>query len=56
MHQIFQNPDGPTEFDLGKSIVDGIVAANVRILVLSSMRPAAEATGGKMNIKTMDST
>ncbi|KAF7626766.1 putative hscarg dehydrogenase [Aspergillus flavus] len=51
---IFQNPDGPTEFDLGKSIVDGIVAANVRILVLSSMRPAAEATGGKMNIKTMD--
>ncbi|KAB8255097.1 putative hscarg dehydrogenase [Aspergillus pseudonomiae] len=51
---IFQNPDGPTEFDLGKSIVDGIVAANVRILVLSSMRPAGEATGGKMHIKTMD--
>ncbi|KAJ5112163.1 hscarg dehydrogenase [Penicillium argentinense] len=51
---IFSQPDGPTEFDLGKIVVDGMVAGGVKNLVLSSMRPAGEATGGKMKIKTMD--
>ncbi|KAJ5904766.1 hscarg dehydrogenase [Penicillium subrubescens] len=51
---IFSNPNVPTEFDLGKTIVDGMVAAGVKSLVISSMRPAGEATAGKMKIKTMD--
>ncbi|KAJ5109959.1 hscarg dehydrogenase [Penicillium argentinense] len=51
---IFSQPDGPTEFDLGKIVVDGIIAGGVKNLVLSSMRPAGEATGGRMKIKTMD--
>ncbi|KAL3478459.1 putative hscarg dehydrogenase [Aspergillus californicus] len=51
---IFRSPEGPTEFDLGKSMIDGIRAANVKNLVLSSLRPAAEGTGGKLAIKTMD--
>ncbi|KAL4928869.1 NmrA/HSCARG family protein [Aspergillus undulatus] len=51
---IFLNPEGPTEFDLGKSIIDGIRGAGVKNLVLSSMRAAGEATEGKLFIKTMD--
>ena len=53
--KVFQQNNAPTEFDLGRTIIDGIVAAGVKNLVLSSMKPAAEATAGKMNIKTMDS-
>ncbi|PLB43605.1 putative hscarg dehydrogenase [Aspergillus steynii IBT 23096] len=51
---IFLNPEGPTEFELGKSIIDGICSARVKNVILSTMKPAGEATGGKLAIRTMD--
>ncbi|KAL4957881.1 putative hscarg dehydrogenase [Aspergillus filifer] len=51
---IFWDPNGPTEFDLGKSIIDGIRNAGVKHVVLSSLQSAAKATGGRLAIATMD--
>ncbi|RJE23177.1 hypothetical protein PHISCL_04484 [Aspergillus sclerotialis] len=52
--EAWRNPDGPTEFDLGKSIVDAAVGASVKHLVFSSGPPCTEMTDGKVRMKAMD--
>lgn len=52
---VWKNPDHPTEFDLGKSIIDVAVEAGVNHLVFSSGPPCTEMTGGKVKMKAMDS-
>lgn len=54
--KIWRTPGGPTEFDLGKVIVDAAADAGVKHLVLSSGPPCAEMTGGKVRMKAMDSS
>ncbi|KNG88354.1 NmrA-like family protein [Aspergillus nomiae NRRL 13137] len=49
-----QKGDGPTEFDLGKNIIDSLVAANVQHLVYSSFASSVEQTKGKLFIKPME--
>ncbi|KAK5990628.1 NmrA-like family domain-containing oxidoreductase lnaB [Cladobotryum mycophilum] len=51
---IWRKPDGPTEFDLGKAIVDAAAGAGVKHLVFSSGPPCIEMTGGKVNMKAME--
>ncbi|KAI4160601.1 MAG: hypothetical protein LQ342_005622 [Letrouitia transgressa] len=46
---------GPTEFDLGKNIVDSAAMAGVKHFVFSSGPPSTEMTGGKVGMKAMDS-
>ena len=53
--KIFTNPDGPTEFDLGKTIVDAAAGAGVKHFVFSSGPPCTEMTKGKVRMKAMDS-
>jgi len=53
--EMWRDPDGPTEFDLGKSIVDAAAEAGVRHLVYSSGPPCSAMTGGKVAMKAMDS-
>lgn len=48
------NPDGPNEFDLGKSIIDAAAAAAVQHLVFSSGPNCTELTNGKVNMKAMN--
>lgn len=48
------NPDGPNEFDLGKSIIDAAAAAGVQHLVFSSGPNCTELTNGKVNMKAMN--
>ncbi|KAF3893335.1 putative NmrA family transcriptional regulator [Trichophyton interdigitale] len=52
--KIWSNPDGPTEFDLGKSIVDAAAQAGVKHFVFSSGPPCTEMTEGKVRMKAMD--
>ncbi|KAM4055763.1 nmrA-like family protein [Hirsutella rhossiliensis] len=52
--KIFKAPGGPTEFDLGKAIVDAAVQAGVKHLVFSSGPPCAEMTGGKVKMNAME--
>ncbi|KAI9373562.1 hypothetical protein BJX61DRAFT_552160 [Aspergillus egyptiacus] len=47
-------PDGPTEFDLGKAIVDSAIEAGVQDFVYSGGPPCTEMTGGKVSMKAMD--
>lgn len=54
--KVFTNPDGPTEFDLGKTIVDAAADAGVKHFVFSSGPPCTEMTEGKVRMKAMDST
>ncbi|EYE97682.1 NmrA/HSCARG family protein [Aspergillus ruber CBS 135680] len=49
------NPDGPNEFDLGKSIIDAAAAAGVQHLAFSSGPNCTELTNGKVNMKAMNS-
>lgn len=49
-------PGGPTEFDLGKIVIDAAAQAGVKHLVFSSGPPCTEMTGGKVRMKAMDST
>lgn len=53
--KIFRNQDGPTEFQLGKIIVDAAAQAGVKHLVFSSGPPCVEMTGGKVNLQAMES-
>ncbi|KAE8350015.1 hypothetical protein BDV28DRAFT_49572 [Aspergillus coremiiformis] len=46
--------DGPTEFDMGKVIVDAAAQAGVKHLVFSSGPPCTEMTEGKVRMKAMD--
>ncbi|PGH17487.1 hypothetical protein AJ79_01087 [Helicocarpus griseus UAMH5409] len=52
--KIFTDPNGPTEFDLGKIIVDSAIEAGVQQIVFSSGPPCTEMTGGKVRMKAMD--
>lgn len=51
---MFLDKQGPTEFDLGKTIVDALIAADVKNLVYSSFVSTREYTGGAIPMKTMD--
>ncbi|CAG8080257.1 unnamed protein product [Penicillium olsonii] len=53
--EVFQNADGPTEFDMGKNIVDAAVKAGVQCFVFSSGPPCTEMTKGEVQMKAMDS-
>lgn len=53
--KIWSSPDGPTEFDLGKTIVDAAAQAGVQHFVFSSGPPCSEMTEGKVRMKAMDS-
>ncbi|KAJ5746497.1 hypothetical protein N7520_011679 [Penicillium odoratum] len=52
--KVFTNPNGPTEFDLGKTIVDAAADAGVKHFVFSSGPPCTEMTEGKVRMKAMD--
>ncbi|KAJ5738140.1 hypothetical protein N7493_001295 [Penicillium malachiteum] len=52
--KIFTNPDGPTEFDMGKIVVDAAAKGGVETLVFSSGPPCTEMTKGKVSMKAMD--
>ncbi|EGD85223.1 hypothetical protein H112_08954 [Trichophyton rubrum D6] len=52
--EIWSNPNGPTEFDLGKSIIDAAVQAGVPHLVYSSGPPCVEMTDGVVRMKAME--
>lgn len=51
----WRDPNSPTEFDLGKAIVDAAVEAGVKNLVYSGGPPCTQMTGGKVSMKAMDS-
>jgi uncharacterized protein YbjT (DUF2867 family) len=51
----WKEPDSPTEFELGKAIVDAAVEAGVQNLVYSGGPPCTQMTGGKVSMKAMDS-
>ncbi|KAK2810508.1 hypothetical protein FQN50_002997 [Emmonsiellopsis sp. PD_5] len=53
--KVFTDPNGPTEFDLGKILVDSAIEAGVQHLVFSSGPPCTEMTEGKVRMKAMDS-
>jgi hypothetical protein len=53
--KIWKIPGGPTEYDLGKNIVDAAAQAGVRHLVFSSGPPCAEMTGGVVKMNAMES-
>ncbi|KAJ6156165.1 hypothetical protein N7497_005050 [Penicillium chrysogenum] len=50
----FTNPENPTEFDMGKIIVDAAASAGVQHFVFSSGPPCSEMTNGKVSMKAMD--
>ncbi|KAJ5134867.1 hypothetical protein N7448_000110 [Penicillium atrosanguineum] len=52
--KIFANTKGPTEFDMGKTIVDAAAHAGVQHFVFSSGPPCTEMTGGLVQMKAMD--
>ncbi|CAI7631484.1 unnamed protein product [Penicillium manginii] len=52
--KIFANQDGPSEFDMGKIIVDAAAEAGVQHIVFSSGPSCTEMTNGKVSMKAMD--
>ncbi|PLB43607.1 NmrA-like family protein [Aspergillus steynii IBT 23096] len=50
----FLQPDGPTELDLGRTIIDCLGAAGVQHLVYSCFASSLEQTQGKLFIKPME--
>ncbi|CAG8888208.1 unnamed protein product [Penicillium egyptiacum] len=50
----FTNPESPSEFDMGKIIVDAAAFAGVQHFVFSSGPPCSEMTNGKVSMKAMD--
>ncbi|KAE8415646.1 hypothetical protein BDV36DRAFT_220920 [Aspergillus pseudocaelatus] len=52
--KVFATEGGPTEFDLGKIIVDSAVQGGVKHLVFSSGPPCTEMTNGQVRMKAMD--
>jgi uncharacterized protein YbjT (DUF2867 family) len=53
--KVFTVPDGPNEYDMGKIMVDAAAQAGVKHLVFSSAASCTEMTGGKVQMKAMDS-
>lgn len=53
--KIWKDPAGPTEFDVGKIIVNAAARAGVKHLVFSSGPPCVEMTGGIVNMNAMES-
>ncbi|KAL4806171.1 hypothetical protein BDV18DRAFT_138919 [Aspergillus unguis] len=51
---LFLDENGPTEFDLGKIVVDSAIAARVPHLVYSSGAPCSEMTQGKLQLDAYD--
>jgi nucleoside-diphosphate-sugar epimerase len=49
-------PDGPTEFDMGKTIVDAAARAGVRQFIFSSGPDCLSLTKGKVKMNAADST
>lgn len=47
--------DGPTEFDMGKTIVDAAAHAGVRHFIFSTGPDCCKLTGGKIKINAADS-
>ncbi|KAJ5903850.1 hypothetical protein N7504_006233 [Penicillium tannophilum] len=50
----FTNPESPTEYDMGKLIVDAAASEGVQHFVFSSGAPCSELTNGKVAMKAMD--
>ncbi|GAB1195929.1 hypothetical protein APSETT444_005194 [Aspergillus pseudonomiae] len=53
--KVFTTEGGPTEFDMGKIIIDSAVQVGVKHLVFSSGPPCTEMTNGQVRMKAMDS-
>jgi nucleoside-diphosphate-sugar epimerase len=53
--KMWAQSDVPTEYDLGRSILDAAASAGVRHIVFSSGPPCVEMTGGEVNMKAMQS-
>ncbi|KAL3478457.1 NmrA-like family protein [Aspergillus californicus] len=51
---LFLRGDGPSELDLGRTIVDCLVSADVEHLVYSSFSSSLEHTGGRIFIKPQE--
>jgi uncharacterized protein YbjT (DUF2867 family) len=54
-NKAFLDPDGPTELDMGKTIIDAACLADVQHVIFSSGPPCTEMTSGKVSLKAMDS-
>ncbi|KAJ5211260.1 hypothetical protein N7491_011080 [Penicillium cf. griseofulvum] len=52
--KVFTIANGPTEYDMGKTIIDAAAQAGVKHLVFSSAASCTEMTGGKVQMKAMD--
>ncbi|KAG5301946.1 NmrA family protein [Histoplasma ohiense] len=52
--KIFTDPTAPTEFDLGKIIIDSAVEAGVQHIVFSSGPACTELTGGRVQMNAMN--
>ncbi|GAB1205850.1 hypothetical protein APSETT445_004529 [Aspergillus pseudonomiae] len=52
--KVFTTEGGPTEFDMGKIIIDSAVQVGVKHLVFSSGPPCTEMTNGQVRMKAMD--
>ncbi|KAF7587661.1 hypothetical protein BBP40_006891 [Aspergillus hancockii] len=52
--KVFATEDGPTEFDLGKVLVDAAAQAGVKNLVFSTGPPCMEMTNGQVRMRAMD--
>ena len=52
---IWKNATGPTEFDVGKIIIDAAAKAGVQHIVYSSGPPCTAMTNGQVSMKAMDS-
>lgn len=48
-------PEGPTEFDMSKKVVDAAAEAGVKHLIYSTGPDCIRITGGKLTMKAMDS-
>jgi hypothetical protein len=53
--QSVNQPDGPTELDVGKGLVDAAAEAGVLHFVYSGMASASEITGGAVPAQAFDS-
>ena len=51
----FTNPENPSEFDMGKIIVDAAASAGVQHFAYSSGPACTEMTNGRLSMKAMDS-
>lgn len=54
--KIWRTPGAPTEFDLGKILIDAAADASVTNLVFSSGPPCVKMTDGKVRMNAMESS